>query len=120
MARKGKNLASFDEVANNNINANVDVNENNNKDVVGNVNFDVNDNVNIDVNNNVNDNGDYLDQIINSAKKKKSFEQKPTGIYLQEDISKILNDLAKKGGRGAKSRIVNEALRAVFTEKGLI
>lgn len=42
------------------------------------------------------------------------------GIYLQKDILQTLNKLAKKGGRGAKSRIVNEALKEIFKQKGLL
>lgn len=52
--------------------------------------------------------------------KKKENETVLTGIYLQKDLSQVLDRLAKKGGRGAKSKIVNEALRTIFTDKGLL
>ncbi len=114
MARRKRSLASFDDVANdvNNINDNVNVNNNINKD-----NDEVvNDQVNIN-----DDDNDYIDNIINGDKNKK---KKPvlTGVYLDPEIAKILNDLGKKAGKGGggKSRIANEALKKVFQEKGLL
>ncbi|MDP4085787.1 MAG: hypothetical protein Q8934_14370 [Bacillota bacterium] len=140
MARKNKNLASFNDVARNNINKNVDVNnnininDNNNDKITDRVNDSANTNIievnipneNEDINNNVNINNkpqerSYLDTLIEGkAKKSNEAETVLTGIYLQKDLSKILDSLAKKGGKGAKSRIVNEALRSIFIEKGLL
>lgn len=132
MARKKRNLATFDEFANHNINTNDSTNndinkiEDDNENISVNENKDVNTNVNVNINENENNNnndeshGDYLDKLIEGNAKKKSNETVLTGIYLQKDISQILDRLAKKGGRGAKSKIVNEALKAVFTEKGLL
>lgn len=139
MARKNKNLASFEELANNNIIKNNLFN--NDEDIIANklninnanINNDSNDNENVDNNNkiskedsvNINNRvtvekqGDYLDSLIEGSVKKKENETVLTGIYLQKDLSQILDHLAKKGGRGAKSRIVNEALRTVFNDKGL-
>lgn len=37
---------------------------------------------------------------------------------MQLDVLKVFNRLSKKGGRGAKSRIVNDALRKLFNEQG--
>jgi hypothetical protein len=134
MARKHKNLASFGDLArieNNNINdkVNKDINVNDkvNKDINVNdkVNKDtnVNDKVNkdIDVNdNNKNDNQkDFLDNLIEGTKKRQP-QRILTGVYLDPNIVKVLDQLAQKGGRGAKSRIVNEALEKVFKEKGLL
>lgn len=105
MARKNKNLAGFGDVAN----------------------IDVNDNINSDNNNEVrtveiettgNKEG-FLDQLIEGNQKKKK-QAKVTGIYLEPEVEKTLDQLAKKGGKGAKSKIVNEALRLVFEQKGLI
>lgn len=136
MARKNRNLASFDDFANNNINKKVNdnniINENINNDINNNINNDINieDNNYININNNDNDNvnvssgdkkqGDYLDALIEGRMKKKENETVLTGIYLQKDLSQVLDRLAKKGGRGAKSKIVNEALRTIFTDKGLL
>lgn len=85
---------------------------------------------NINVNDNFNANealessagsesSDFLDELIKGTKKKDD-QVVLTGIYLQKDLAQILDKLGKKGGRGAKSRIVNDALRKVFTEKGLL
>lgn len=63
---------------------------------------------------------DFIDKLLVEGKKKKKDDLVLTGIYLQPDLAHILDSLGKKGGRGAKSRIVNEALRKVFTEKGLL
>ncbi len=119
MARKNRSLASFEEVANSdNDNINDDVNNNNNLNENNNINYSINDKD--VVSNNVSDD-DYIDNIINGEKTKK---KKPvlTGVYLDPEIAKILNDLGKKAGKGGggKSRIANEALKKVFQEKGLL
>ncbi|MBP1934878.1 hypothetical protein [Ammoniphilus resinae] len=128
MARKNRSIAGFGEVANEKIN------DNSNNNVNSNGNIDIDDNKEDDVSININNNDDlnevdenkaedegmdYLDQLIEGGKKKKD-ESVLTGIYLQKDIAQILDRLGKKGGRGAKSRIVNDSLRKVFAEKGLL
>ncbi|MCI3923562.1 hypothetical protein MO973_25375 [Paenibacillus sp. TRM 82003] len=45
---------------------------------------------------------------------------KLVGIYLELDVAKALDRLGKKGGKGAKSKIVNAALKQLFAKKGLI
>lgn len=83
-----------------------------------------------EINNNVNDNvvdnkglqeagHDFLDTLLESSGKKKN-DLILTGLYLQPDLAHILDKLGKKGGRGTKSRIVNDALRKLFQEKGLL
>lgn len=42
------------------------------------------------------------------------------GFYLEKNIAKTIDKKAKKGGKGMKSKIVNEALKIVFKEKGWI
>lgn len=42
------------------------------------------------------------------------------GIYIEKQLDKIIDRLAKKGGRGVKSKLVNEALKKLFREKGLL
>lgn len=96
MARKNKNLASFGDVAR------IENTEENN--------------MNKDINNN---NNDFLDNLIEGTKKKQE-QNVLTGVYLNPSIVKVLDHLARKGGRGAKSKIVNEALEKIFKEKGLI
>jgi hypothetical protein len=113
MARKNRNLASFDDLANNNVNKNI------NKNINDDVNINVNNDANINVNDNINE-VDYLDTLIEGNTKKTDAATVLTGIYLQKELSQMLDRLAKKGGRGSKSRIVNEALRKVFSEKGLL
>lgn len=112
MARNNKNLASFGDVAS--------INNNNTN---NNINNDVNNNNNINVNNGVEDvdnaDGSLLDSIL-KGKKKKSNDAILTGIYLKKPLADILNQLGKKGGKGAKSRIVNELLEKAFKEKGLL
>jgi hypothetical protein len=51
--------------------------------------------------------------------------RKPTnkvfkGFYLDPDVAKILDKLAKKHGKGIQSQVVNEALRMVFVQKDLL
>lgn len=63
---------------------------------------------------------DYLDNVMGQKKKLRLDELTSTGIYFDNDVYQVLMRLAKKGGRGAKSKIVNEAVRGVFKEKGLL
>jgi hypothetical protein len=64
---------------------------------------------------------EFIDTLLEPGKVKiKKDDLVLTGIYLQPDLAKILDSLGKKGGRGAKSRIVNDALRKLFNEKGLL
>ncbi|MBA2873157.1 hypothetical protein HNQ85_003495 [Anoxybacillus calidus] len=106
MARKNRDLAGFGEVAFNNINKNI----NNN----------INDNINkSNIEQNNDDKVDFIDQLIEGTKKK-SNNLVLVGVYLQKDVAQVLDELAKKGGRGAKSKIVNDALQQIFKEKGLI
>lgn len=102
MSKKRKSLASFGEVANTNNN-------------------DVNDNDNVNDNNNVNVNKENKKSVIDEfleVKPKKVM--KPTGIYFDADVLRVLDELATKGGRGAKSKIVNDAVKKLFQEKNLL
>jgi protein involved in sex pheromone biosynthesis len=64
------------------------------------------------------DNPDYLDKLLEDGKQKNDLHL--TGLYLEPDLAKLLDQLGKKGGRGAKSRIANDALRKYFLDKGLM
>lgn len=75
---------------------------------------DANIDVNIDASANANT-AAFVDQI--SDRRKSSILM---GLYIKDDIAKVLNQLAKKAGTGGKSKVVNEALRKVFTEIGLM
>lgn len=112
MARGKRDLAGFGEVAGDKDNKSI------NND----------DNINVNINNENGENKsmsaitdektDFLDDLLTGSNKKE--DAILTGIYLQPELARILNGLGKKGGRGAKSRIVNDALRKLFIEKGLL
>lgn len=106
MARKERNLASFSAVASED---NIVVKEDKNDMIINN---------DVDVINN-DDGEDIFDQLID-GKKKKQVKNVWTGVYLKPEIAKVLEQLSKRGGKGAKSEIVNESLRRVFSKKGLI
>lgn len=78
---------------------------------------DQNTNANIDASANVNANTNsaFVDEI--TGRRESSILM---GLYIKDDIAKVLNQLAKKAGTGGKSRVVNEALRKVFTEIGML
>lgn len=107
MARKNRDLAGFGDVAFNNINKSVNKNINKNT------------NNNINKNENTDDKADFIDQLIEGPKKK-SNDLVLVGVYLPKDVAQVLDELAKKGGRGAKSKIVSESLQKTFKEKGLM
>lgn len=71
----------------------------------------------IDIENN-SDSNDVFDAIL--SKKKGKNDKVFIGVYLDSDIADILEKLHKKHGKGIKSEFINEALRKVFLEKGLI
>lgn len=100
MARKNQSLAQFDEVAI--VNNNINVNKNEVIDV----------NTREDVN-------DYLDKLA-AGEIKKGSNLILTGVYLEPQVLNVLNKYAKLGGRGAKSKIVNDVLKSNFLEKGLM
>lgn len=64
------------------------------------------------------DGPDYLDKLLEDGKQKNDLIL--TGLYLEPDLAKLLARLGKQGGRGAKSRIANDALRKYFIDKGLM
>jgi hypothetical protein len=97
---------------------NVNVNKNDNVNV--DVNKNDNDNVNVNNNVDVNVNNDFLNDLVKEKPKKKSDSLTNSGIYFEEEVYKILMGLAKKGGRGAKSKIVNDALKVAFKNAGLM
>lgn len=60
-----------------------------------------------------------IDNLLESEKKKPVKEF--VGIYLDADIHQGLNNLCKKSKqRGLKSKIVNDILRSVFEQQGII
>jgi hypothetical protein len=110
LARKDRNLAGFGDLANDDNNTNNAANDN----------VKANHNVNNDNQENPNTvKPDYLDKLLDEATKKKD-DLVLIGVYVQPHLEQILSRLGKKGGRGAKSRIVNDALKKMFEEKGLL
>lgn len=65
-------------------------------------------------NNNVNDNVN-INNIIQVEQKKEL-----VGIYFDPDVKRILQEVTKSGGRGAQSKLVNEAVKKLFKESGLM
>lgn len=117
MARGNKNLSSFGDVAD------ISVNNNGNHNNSDNINNNDNDNANINVN--VNDisgvkHASSVDESVSELLEKKTAETVLVGVYFQKDIARALDKLGKKGGRGAKSRIVNEAVKKFLAENGLL
>lgn len=104
MARKDRNLASFADVAE-------DITTENNENSI----IDNNNNV---VKNNNDNKKDLLDDLLGG--KKKPVKNVWTGVYLKPEIAAVLDKVSKKGGKGAKSDIVNESLRQLFVAKGLL
>jgi hypothetical protein len=111
MSRKHRHIASFGDVAN--INKSDIVHEKNN------ININNNDNTINNQNDNEinNENIDVLDQIINNNKKKEKTHVLK-GIYFEREVAAAIDRIARGGGKGIKSQIVNEAVKKVFKEKG--
>lgn len=93
MTRK-RTLAGFDAVASTKHDNNI-INDNNNK--------------------NKNDNANVIENILKNKKPPK----KLTGLYLEDDVARKLDEVAG-GTKGAKSEIVNTVLRRFFQEQGLM
>lgn len=71
-------------------------------------------NINANINTNTNVNGkDVIDEILNEPKQKKML-----GIYFDSEVSEALDRISTK--RGDKSAIVNEAVKRLLIEKGLL
>jgi hypothetical protein len=135
LARKNRNLASFDDVASinennkDNVNNEFKINENNDDNVNINNEFKINENNNIDVkindtvdkNNSVQSNNkrtSRIDELFNTQGHEDKYIMK--GLYIEKDLALLLDSLGKQHGRGAKSKIVNDALRQFFSEEGYI
>lgn len=140
MARKGRHIADFDEVASvespaHEITDEVKVKENpitevsiikeEDKKIVEVVNArdDIEADIDTDelevvVKRTNDENIDVIDDILNNNKTKSTRIQR--GLYLDREIDKVLNTLFKKGGKGSKSDILNSVLRKEFKSKGLL
>lgn len=88
------------------------INNNNNN----NINNDIYDN-NIDNNQNVDD---YFIQLAAGSTKRKQQNKVFTSFYMDPDLAPLVDKLAKRGGRGEKSRLINNAIRKALTEYGFL
>lgn len=61
---------------------------------------------------------DIIAEIVEQKKKRDS--RKLIGIYFDSEVAEILNMIGEKGGKGAKSRVVNDAVKRLFIEQGLL
>jgi hypothetical protein len=138
VVRKRKTAMDFDAVADSNVinivrEDTVDTEDNADTDVVDeidiaddtvvNTEIVIKDEINVDttpvinIDNNVNHNN-AIDHILNNERVKSTRVQR--GLYLDRDIDAVLSRLLKKGGKGAKSDIINDLLRAAFVDRGLL
>lgn len=62
---------------------------------------------------------DTVDRILKEPKNRTK-EPKLVGCYLDLEVAIALDKVAKMGGRGAKSQIVNETIKKMLQEKGLL
>jgi hypothetical protein len=74
---------------------------------------------NNDTDNSINNNDDTVDVIDDILGKKKSTRVQ-RGLYLDRDVDAALSKLGKKGGKGAKSDIVNALLREGLQNRELL
>lgn len=63
---------------------------------------------------------DMIDKIMSEKVTRRTDVLVQVGLYLEPDISNVLDELGRKGGRGARSQIVNDALRKYFKERDLL
>lgn len=111
MSRKKRTIAGFNEVAN--VNDEHETIDKENKSIKNNP------NININVNEKNDDNMDPLDKVI-AKNKKKEDTHILKGIYFEKEVAAAIDRIAKGGGKGIKSQLVNEAVKKVFKEKGWI
>lgn len=107
-----------------------DVDKDIDKDVDNNIDKNINENEDNDMNNGVepkdqdgNNGEDFLgvlDNILSDEKVKKKKTKVSLGVYVDSEVAKVLDTLAKKNGYGTKSNVVNDILKAAFKQKGLI
>ncbi|QHE63946.1 hypothetical protein FHE72_23430 (plasmid) [Rossellomorea vietnamensis] len=116
------NLASTKKNEDNNnvnVNDNVDV-KSTNDDVQNSFDENVDINKNINVNNNNEDFYGSLKSLAGKSTTKGNDKIKPTGIYFEKNVLKALKKLASNGGRGAQSKIVNDATKEAFIQAGIL
>ena len=63
---------------------------------------------------------DNVSKLVEDMIDNKKPEKKVVGLYLDPDVAEALRKVGEQGGRGAKSKIANDVLRAFFKEKGIL
>jgi hypothetical protein len=79
--------------------------------------------VNDDVDNNnvVNDDDDYLRSLASGTKVKKKKKKKVfTSFYMDPDLAVEVDNIASRGEKGDKSKLINKAIRSLLEEYGVI
>lgn len=63
-----------------------------------------------------------IDKAIDEALAIKKEKDKPVfhGVYFEPDVSAAINKIAKKGGKGVKSKLINDIVKAALQQKGLL
>lgn len=101
MAReKGKGITGFQDVADENVT--------------------VNSNVNNDINPPVNFNVEDPLQKLQEEHPAKELTTQLKGIYFDSEVSDVIDEQAKRLGRGGKSKLVNDIVKSYFVSKGLL
>ncbi|HGO9422663.1 TPA: hypothetical protein ACLBZ1_005434 [Bacillus cereus] len=123
MARKNKSLTGFDDIATSETkdDKNETINNGENKTSNKIINESQNETLKNNKNNIKKESITKLDELLTGKKEEKN---KATTLYLEPEVSKVLDKVSgtkKKGGRsGKKSQIVNEILKEFFRSRDLM
>ena len=106
----------FDEI-NDNANS-INVNNNDKENVI----INGNGNVNVENHKENTDSISFSENLDRMLGEKQNYLQnkKQVGFWLDKDVVNALDMVTKGAGRGVRSKIVNDLLRSVFQEKGLL
>jgi hypothetical protein len=106
----------FDEI-NDNANS-INVNNNDKENVI----INGNGNVNVENHKENTDSISFSENLDRMLGEKQNYLQnkKQVGFWLDKDVVNVLDTVTKGAGRGVRSKIVNDLLRSVFQEKGLL
>jgi hypothetical protein len=75
----------------------------------------------VDDNNVVNDDDDYLRSLASGTKVKKKKKKKVfTSFYMDPDLAVEVDNIASRGEKGDKSKLINKAIRSLLEEYGVI
>jgi hypothetical protein len=80
--------------------------------------YDNNNNV---VNNNNDEDDEYLRMLASGTKVKKQKKKKVfTSFYMDPDLAEKVNNIASRGEKGDKSKLINKAIRSLLEQYGAI